>query len=124
MVMKMDIELAKKIMRGGLGKAELEIMTSYNVPLYWLLPENGRQRVKNGTACFLDTGSGPFAATAAHVVGGWREDRVQRKASAPRLAGLESLSIDFAERLIDEDRDIDIATFPDSRRRKSPSLAR
>jgi hypothetical protein len=107
----MDIELAKKIMKAGLGKAELELVTSFSIPLFWPERRGTELRIKNGTAFALNAGQGTFGVTAAHVINGWRETASQQ-ASPLRLAGLSSLQLqDMNTRLIDEDVSIDIATF-------------
>ena len=50
----LDEAEARRIMAGGLGRAELEFATSVCAPLYWIIREaEGRRRVRNGTAFFL-----------------------------------------------------------------------
>jgi hypothetical protein len=41
------IEEAKAIMKAGLGKAELEFVTSLTVPLFWVYREGTRFRSRN-----------------------------------------------------------------------------
>jgi hypothetical protein len=102
---------ARAIMAAGLGKAELEFVTSVAAPLYWLIREGDRYRVRNGSAFFLDAGGGPFAVTANHVVEGWRKDRARGNVVALQL-GLD-LQVDFEHRnaIIAGHDGLDIATF-------------
>ncbi len=106
-----NIELAKRIIASGLGKAELEFVTSLTTPIFWMVSEAEGFGVSNGSAFFLDAGEGPIGVTAAHVVAGWRQDREARSAGPCRLGGRNSIIIDIEERLIDEHKDIDVATF-------------
>ena len=64
----LSIEDAKRIMAAGLGRAELEFVTSVTAPLYWVIPAadgGGRLQARNGSAFFLDAGAGVFGLTAA-----------------------------------------------------------
>jgi hypothetical protein len=105
-------EEARRIMRAGLGRAELEFATSITAPLYWIIREaKGRYRVHNGSAFFLDAGSGVFGVTANHVIDGWRSDRGKSNVVALQL-GLD-LQLDFSGKnaIIAAHSEIDIATF-------------
>lgn len=103
-------EEARKIMSGGLGKAELEFATSLTAPLFWVIREENKQfRARNGSAFFLDAGEGPFGITAAHVIEGLQEDRASLDVVACQLG--HDLVIDIDARLIDIHAEIDIATF-------------
>jgi hypothetical protein len=63
----LDIEEAKAIMTGGLGKAELEFIASLTAPLAWVIRHAENAFVtKNGSTFFLDAGSGLFGVTNAH----------------------------------------------------------
>jgi hypothetical protein len=106
-------EEARAIIHGGLGKAELELVTSFCAPLYWALPDSaGGIRSRNGTAFFLDTGERMFGVTAWHVVDGWRKSRVGDGAGPLRLGGNgSSVELDWDARVIEEHSGIDIATF-------------
>jgi hypothetical protein len=98
-------------MASGLGRANLEFVASLVAPLFWVISDpDGRYRVRNGTAFFLDAGAGPFAVTAAHVIDGWRDDCRKFQVLALQLG---DLPIDFGgqNKLIASDPDIDIATF-------------
>jgi hypothetical protein len=109
---QLSIEEAKAIMRGGLGKAELELVTSFCAPLYWVIrSEQGAAGTRNGTSFFLDAGRGVFGVTASHVIEGWRIDREQ--GGGPLRVGGQGWSFMFnwADRAIDAHPGIDIATF-------------
>ena len=47
----LSIDEAKAVMRSGVGKAELEFVTSITTPLWWILRE-GEKRARNGSAFF------------------------------------------------------------------------
>ncbi len=103
---------ARRIMAGGLGRAELEFVTSVCAPLYWIIREaDGSRRVRNGTAFFLNAGEGIFAVTADHVMVGLDQDRSQHEIEAVQLGC--DLKLDFAgtHAVIDRNPDMDIATF-------------
>lgn len=104
-------EEARAIMAGGLGKAELEFVTSLTAPLYWVIRKNDNHfRARNGSAFFLDTGDGPLCVTAHHVIEGWKEDCRDGNVVAIQLG---DLPIDFESRhaLIAAHEGMDIATF-------------
>ena len=63
-------EEAIAVIRGGLGKAELEFVGSLTAPFFRILRDSssGNEMMKNGSLFFLDAGEGAFAVTAAHVV--------------------------------------------------------
>jgi hypothetical protein len=110
--MEMSMEEAKAIIKGGLGKAELEFVTSITAPLYWVIREDDKQyKVRNGSAFFLDAGVGPFGVTACHVVNGWREARKNGGVIAVQIGCDLLLDFEGKNRLIDEHDKIDIATF-------------
>lgn len=75
---------AKEIMgKGGLGKAELEFVTSLTAQVYWVIKEaDAVLRVRNGSAFFLDAGEGTFGVTACHVLKTLNEDRSTSKVVA------------------------------------------
>lgn len=108
-----DYAEAIRIMSGGLGRAELELVTSFAMPLYWIYSEGARYRVRNGTAFFLDTGQAVFGVTACHVISQMRSDREQHDILATQISTDPGVAIDFdgANRILDEDERIDIATF-------------
>lgn len=102
---------ARAVMAAGLGKAELEFATSITAPLYWVIREGDKYRVRNGSAFFLDGGKGPFAVTANHVIEGWRQDQAQGNVVVLQM-GLD-LQIDFDGKnaIIASHCALDIATF-------------
>ncbi len=104
---------ARAIMAAGLGKAELEFATSLTAPLYWVMREpDKRYRARNGSAFFLDAGTGPFGVTANHVIEGWRQDRTEGKVVTPLQLGHDLvLDLDGKNAVIAADVDVDIATF-------------
>lgn len=106
-------EEAKAIMKGGLGRYELELVTSFCAPLFWVVrAADGSVTCRNGTAFFLEAGSGPFAVTAAHVVAGWAASKANFNTGPLSLAGNgQSTALVWDARVIDVHPDIDIATF-------------
>jgi hypothetical protein len=104
---------AIRIMSSGLGRAELELATSFAMPLYWIYREAAGFRVRNGTAFFLDTGRAIFGVTAHHVIAQMRRDRVHHDVLMTQISTGPGLTIDFegANSILDEDEAIDIATF-------------
>jgi len=106
-------EEQKAIISSGLGKYELQLVNSFNAPLFWTIrKEDGTLGFRNGTAFFLNAGQRPFGVTAWHVVEGWKRSRAEQGGERLQLAGDQnSLAIDWAARVIDEDPAIDIATF-------------
>jgi hypothetical protein len=110
---QLSIEEAKAIMRGGLGKYELELVTSFCAPLYWAIRrDNGDVHSRNGTTFFLDAGEGLFAVTACHVIEGWRKSKQTEDAGPLRVAGNgSSVQLDWDACVIEEHPEIDIATF-------------
>jgi hypothetical protein len=108
----MTIEEAKAIMKRGLGKAELELVTSFTAPLYWIIrTHDGKFTVRNGSTFFLDAGEGPFGVTAAHVIEGWRTDCATATVVACQLGTSLQVDFDGKNQLIDKHDGLDIATF-------------
>jgi hypothetical protein len=101
------------VITSGLGRIELELINSFNAPLFWTIRRNyGAVGYRNGTAFFLDAGEGPFGVTASHVIDGWKRSCAEQEAGPLHLSGhRELLAIDWNERVIDADTAIDIATF-------------
>ncbi|MGA9754388.1 MAG: hypothetical protein WBV23_04520 [Desulfobaccales bacterium] len=103
---------AKEIMKGGLGKAELEFVTSLTAQLYWIIKEgDSGLKVRNGSAFFLDAGEGPFGVTAYHVLKKLNEGRSMSKVIACQIGHDLVFDIDGKNSIIDAHDDIDIATF-------------
>jgi hypothetical protein len=101
------------VVNSGLGKFELGLINSFNVPIFWMVPRaDGTPGYRNGTAFFLNAGERPLGVTASHVIDGWKRCCVEQAAGALHLAGhRDLLQIDWPARVIDDDPDIDIATF-------------
>ncbi|MGD0187899.1 MAG: hypothetical protein ABSC25_21990 [Roseiarcus sp.] len=110
---QLSVEEAKAIMHGGLGIYELQLVTSFCTPLYWVIRNSDLTFLtRNGTAFFLDAGRGPFGVTACHVIDGWRKSEAENDAGPLRLAGQgSSIVLDWDARVIDANTEIDIATF-------------
>lgn len=108
-----DYAEAVRIMAGGLGRAELELATSFAMPLYWIYREGDGYRVRNGTCFFLDTGHAVFGVTARHVIEQFRKDRQNHRVLTTQISTDPGVSIDFdgTNGIIDEEEIIDIATF-------------
>ena len=104
---------AIRLTLAGLGKAELELASSYTSPLIWTVDDgNGLKRVKGGTVFFLDTGEAIFAVTAAHVVLEFFEDlKIPNVHAAVAAHGKSPMRIPLGDRIIDASAEIDIATF-------------
>jgi hypothetical protein len=100
------------MMAGGLGKTELEFVTSIAAPVFWIIRESSDLfRVRNGTAFFLDAGQGPFAVTCCHVIDGLRRDQATNNVIAVQLGKNLKLDVSGRHAIIDQHREIDIATF-------------
>jgi hypothetical protein len=109
------IEEAIAVIRGGLGKAELEFVSSLTAPFFWVLRDSstGKQMMKNGSVFFLDAGKGAFAVTAAHVV-----DECLKDTKSPMFVqcmigshGRAAYPFHLGDRIIDAHPEIDIATL-------------
>jgi hypothetical protein len=102
------------LVRGGLGKAELEIAASYTAPFFWILrSSDGSERIKNGSVFLLSTGEGTFAVTAAHVVNECLQDS-KLPTFVECMIGSSTgtpVPLYLGDRLIDAHPEIDIATF-------------
>ena len=103
----------RAVLDSGIGKIELELINSFNLPLFWMIPNaDGTARYRNGTSFFLNTGSRLFGVTASHVIEGWRRSCVEQGAGTLHLSGQrELLPIDWDACVMDDDPEIDIATF-------------
>jgi hypothetical protein len=103
----------RTILASGIGRVELELINSFNVPLFWSVPkDNGTEGYRNATAFFLNAGQSVFGVTASHVIDGWKRSCIEQGAGCLYLSGhREHLPIDWSARIIDDDADLDIATF-------------
>jgi len=103
---------ARALISVGLGRAELELATSFTAPLYWIIREaDGEYRVRNGSAFFLDAGAGPFGVTANHVIDGWRQDCVHGNVVALQLGLDLQLDVEGEHAIIAAHQGLDVATF-------------
>lgn len=99
-------------MAAGLGKAELEFVTSVTAPLYWVLREGDKKyRVRNGSVFFLNAGNGPFAVTAHRVTDGWKQDREQGNVVLLQIGHDLRIDFDGKNSIIATHPVLDIATF-------------
>jgi hypothetical protein len=100
---------------GGLGKAELKFAASYTAPFFWdTRNTDGSNRLRSGSAFFLNTGDSTFAVTAAHVVIECLQDTKQSpfiQCMLGTTSGRAAVPFALGKRLIDHHKDIDIATF-------------
>ncbi len=106
-------EEAKKILRRGLGRAELEFAASVTAPFFWVLRgSDGIVSYKNGSVFFLDAGSGVFAVTANHVVQECMNDTKSSMFVQSVIGGHgRTVKVNIGDRIIDGNEKIDIATF-------------
>jgi hypothetical protein len=114
---QLSIDEGRALIRGGLGKYELELVASFCAPLAWTVRNrDGGSHSRNGTTFFLDAGEGIFAITAYHVIEGWRQSLEVQDAGPLRVAGNGySVQLDWDARIIDAHSGIDIATYRISR---------
>ncbi|MES0404065.1 MAG: hypothetical protein ABUJ93_11280, partial [Hyphomicrobium sp.] len=69
-------EEAIALLKGGLGKALVNVAANYVMPIYWVAAQDGQPLIPgNGSAFLLDAGQGPFLVTAGHVFEGYRRCR-------------------------------------------------
>ena len=109
---KLTPEEAKKIIKSGLGPAELEFVTSLTAQLYWVIKESDSgSRVRNGSAFFLDAGEGPFGVTAYHVLKELKNEYLTSNVVACQIGHDMAFDIENKNSIIDANDDIDIATF-------------
>ena len=83
-----------------------KIASNYTSAIYWISPRE--RKINNGSIFFLDCGSGPFAVTADHVYQGYLDSRDRDSKTKCQIGNLPFSPI---ERLIDRDKELDIATF-------------
>lgn len=109
-----QIAEALAIIRGGLGKAELEFIGSVATPVFWVMRDgHGREMLKNGSLFFLDAGQGAFAVTAAHVVTECLKDSALPGFVQCMIGRQDTVAypIKIAERVIALHEGIDLATL-------------
>jgi hypothetical protein len=110
---QLSLDEAKAIMRAGLGRYELDLVTSFCAPLYWAIRYPDRSfSSQNATTFFLDAGEGAFGVTACHVIDGWLAARQMQDVGPLRIAANgPSPVLDWESQRIDSHRGIDIATY-------------
>lgn len=102
-------EEAIALLKGGLGKALVNVAANYVMPIYWVAAQDGQPLIPgNGSAFLLDAGQGPFLVTAGHVFEGYRRCREIH----PDVACIVGeLRFDIEQRKIAHDQAYDVATF-------------
>lgn len=95
------------------SQADLEFSIDTTSALFWHETNGGIRTPRNGSTSFINLGAKTFAVTAAHVIDGWRESRDKAGARNAYVAGKKgALKLgNLEELLIDEDREMDLATF-------------
>lgn len=119
MKMVIDEEEAIDLCKGDYGKETLRQIASYAAPFFWEYRDAGGElRQRNGSMFFVDAGKGIFAVTAKHVFDGYLEclkaSNITDFGIVPDVfgrPGREIIPIPLQERLIDEDKETDVATF-------------
>jgi hypothetical protein len=111
--LQLSREEAIAIMRNGLGEYELRLVTSFCAPIYWVVGRKPDRSpiARNGTAFFLNPGSGVFGVTACHVIRGWTRDRRDGAGPLCIAANGDPIEVDWSARVIAAHSAIDIATF-------------
>jgi hypothetical protein len=104
-----NIDEARALLRSGLGKVEIEFVSSITAPIWWVeRGANDQRRLRNGSSFFLRIDDGLFCVTAAHVI----TALLTSKTSGVVQACLgPQIDIDIENRLIDLDPEIDLATL-------------
>ena len=97
----------------ALGKAEIEFAASVTAPLFWVLRDGAGERIRSGSAFFLDTGESLFAVTACHVVEECLADSRSPSFVQAMIGGRtgQPICLHLGDRIIAAHHDIDIATF-------------
>lgn len=97
---------AARLLSGDYGRELVNVARSYATPIFW--PRSaGTNELTNGTAFFLDCGTGPFGVTAGHVYEEFENDAPDGARCQIGGAG----RFDLRERLISRGRRVDLATF-------------
>lgn len=112
-------EQAINLCKGDYGKETLKQIAHFAAPIFWeYRGVKGDLRQNNGSIFFVNAGKGIFAVTAKHVFDGYLEkfnkSIITDFGIIPdnyRSPGREIINIPIHERLIDDDPDLDIATF-------------
>ncbi len=100
---------AKALVKGPFGSELLKTITKYVAPLFWIQPQKeGFKVINNGTTFFIYTPIKTFGVTADHVFQGFIKAKVKNQSLICRI---HNLIIDLEDRLIDRNKELDIATF-------------
>ena len=122
-VLSISEEQARYLVGGSYGRASLEHVASFGVPLFIVrrgtVSSNdllaNQSLLSNGTAFVVDFGRGPIAVTANHVVEAALAASVIKVGLFPKRFEPPALPLvempDFSERIIARDVEGDIATF-------------
>lgn len=97
---------AIELLKGQYGREIANVASSYTSAFYWISPKI--RKINNGSIFFLDFGAGPFAVTADHVYQGYLDTKENDPLTKCQIGNSVFSPI---ERLIDRDKDLDIATF-------------
>jgi len=99
-----------RAIRAGFAQVLLDATFDCSAPIYWFSIAGDRRGpvLNNGTIFFIDTGAGPFAVTARHVLEGYRE---AIRAEPRTLCEIGGVGFDLLSNLIAEDRNADIVTL-------------
>ena len=102
----MEQKDAIELLRGQYGREIANVASSYTSPIYWISPRN--RKINNGSIFFLDFGDRPFAVTADHVYQGYLDSKDNDPSTKCQIGNIVFSPL---ERLIDRDKELDIATF-------------
>ena len=92
-----------------LGPALSDVAAGYIAPIYWIDPQARLTAIPfNGTIFFLNCGGTSFAVTADHV---YRAYLGARQAAPQIVCRIGNMNFDPANRLIDRNEGLDLATF-------------
>jgi len=97
----------------AIPEVELDFVGSIAAPFYWVLRNaEGKDRLRNGTVFFINTGTSIVAATACHVIDQCMEDAKTREFVQCMIGGVgETLYFKIEDRLIDRNPKMDLATL-------------
>jgi hypothetical protein len=103
---------ARRIIAGGLGKAEIEFISSITAPIFWILQNEEGRFIRSGTFFVLDTGERIFGVTAGHVIQQCFRHMRTEAFQGCNLGGMgRSIPVEMNKRIIDANAQLDIGTF-------------
>jgi hypothetical protein len=114
-------EAEARAISGRVAKVMRDFAATIAAPLYWPAHDaRGSLKARNGSAFFVETRERLFGITAAHVIeggNGWRQHCQRHGRTRLRLGGRSgtSIELDWDQRRLDVNLDMDIATFSVSR---------